>query len=171
MRKFRQVPQLRFVTAGLSRMSRDDRDDRRHVTWPEAPEMKVGNPIAIGFQDGAYVGAADQEGPATGTAGKDVIAHFATHCAMAGELKGSSEPRLILTPPAIASEEDDGYLSTSEIAALKLHADLGDPLRLQHCRQQRRNGASPLGPGPAPSSMRRLAPCWSLLGRSTQRHH
>jgi CHAT domain-containing protein len=51
------------------------------------------------------------------------IAHFATHGAMAGELKGSSEPGLILTPPGIASEEDDGYLSASEIAALKLDAD------------------------------------------------
>jgi hypothetical protein len=35
--------------------------------------MKVGNPIAIGFQDGAYVDAADQEGPATGTAGKMLL--------------------------------------------------------------------------------------------------
>jgi CHAT domain-containing protein len=30
---------------------------------------------------------------------------------------------LILTPPDNASEEDDGYLSASEIAALKLDAD------------------------------------------------
>jgi CHAT domain-containing protein len=42
---------------------------------------------------------------------------------MAGELKGSAEPGLILTPPATATEEDDGYLSASEIAALKLDAD------------------------------------------------
>lgn len=51
------------------------------------------------------------------------IVHFATHGAMAGELKGSSEPGLILTPPAEASEDDDGYLSASEIAGLKLDAD------------------------------------------------
>ncbi len=51
------------------------------------------------------------------------IVHFATHGALAGELKGTSEPGLILTPPDKASEDDDGYLSASEIAALKLDAD------------------------------------------------
>lgn len=51
------------------------------------------------------------------------IVHFATHAAMAGELKGSSEPGLILTPPDKASEDDDGYLSASEVAGLKLDAD------------------------------------------------
>ena len=51
------------------------------------------------------------------------VVHFATHGALAGELKGSIEPGLILTPPDTASEEDDGYLSASEIAALKLDAD------------------------------------------------
>ena len=51
------------------------------------------------------------------------VVHFATHGAMAGELKGSIEPGLILTPPDAANEEDDGYLSGSEIAALKLDAD------------------------------------------------
>jgi len=51
------------------------------------------------------------------------IVHFATHGAMAGGLRGTSEPGLILTPPGEASEADDGYLSASEIAALKLDAD------------------------------------------------
>jgi CHAT domain-containing protein/tetratricopeptide (TPR) repeat protein len=49
--------------------------------------------------------------------------HFATHGALAGELSGTSEPGLMLTPPNAPSEEDDGYLSASEIAALKLDAD------------------------------------------------
>jgi CHAT domain-containing protein len=47
--------------------------------------------------------------------------HFATHGALAGEL--DAEPGLILTPPDAASAEDDGYLSASEIAGLKLDAD------------------------------------------------
>lgn len=51
------------------------------------------------------------------------IVHFATHGALAGELKGTTEPGLILTPPATATPEDDGYLSASEIAALKLDAE------------------------------------------------
>ena len=36
---------------------------------------------------------------------------------------GNAEPGLLLTPPAEASEEDDGYLTASEIAGLKLDAD------------------------------------------------
>ena len=51
------------------------------------------------------------------------VVHFATHGAMAGELDKRSEPGLILTPPDTASEDDDGYLSAAEIAALKLDAD------------------------------------------------
>ena len=51
------------------------------------------------------------------------IVHFATHGALAGELKAGAEPGLILTPPGEATPEDDGYLSASEIAGLKLDAD------------------------------------------------
>jgi CHAT domain-containing protein len=49
--------------------------------------------------------------------------HFATHGALAGQLSGTREPGLILTPPPMATAEDDGYLSGSEVAALKLDAD------------------------------------------------
>jgi CHAT domain-containing protein len=59
----------------------------------------------------------------SGELAKYRVVHFATHGAMAGELDKSSESGLILTPPDAASEEDDGYLSASEIAALKLDAD------------------------------------------------
>jgi len=52
----------------------------------------------------------------------NVIA-FATHGLLAGDLGGTAEPGLVLTPPSKASEGNDGYLSTSEIAALKLNAD------------------------------------------------
>jgi len=51
------------------------------------------------------------------------VVHFATHGALAGQLRGSTEPGLILTPPSAPTEEDDGYLSASEIAGLKLDAD------------------------------------------------
>jgi CHAT domain-containing protein/tetratricopeptide (TPR) repeat protein len=59
------------------------------------------------------------------------IVHFATHGVLARhpiqDLPARhlhDEPGLILTPPSKATEEDDGYLSASEIAALKLDADL-----------------------------------------------
>jgi len=51
------------------------------------------------------------------------ILHFATHGTLAGQLSGTSEPGLILTPPAKATIQDDGCLSASEIAGLKLDAD------------------------------------------------
>ena len=51
------------------------------------------------------------------------MVHFATHGTLAGELTGTHEPGLILTPPETATDADDGYLSASEIAGLKLDAD------------------------------------------------
>jgi CHAT domain-containing protein/tetratricopeptide (TPR) repeat protein len=51
------------------------------------------------------------------------VLHFATHGALAGEITGESEPGLILTPPKDPSDLDDGYLSATEVAALKLDAD------------------------------------------------
>ncbi len=51
------------------------------------------------------------------------IVHFATHGALAGQVAGNAEPGLLMTPPAEPSEADDGYLTASEIAGLKLDAD------------------------------------------------
>jgi CHAT domain-containing protein/tetratricopeptide (TPR) repeat protein len=51
------------------------------------------------------------------------IVHFATHGALAGQVRGSVEPGLLLTPPEQATALDDGYLTASEISSLKLDAD------------------------------------------------
>jgi CHAT domain-containing protein len=51
------------------------------------------------------------------------IVHFAAHGALAGQFADDAEPGLILTPPKGGTAEDDGYLSASEIAGLKLDAD------------------------------------------------
>jgi CHAT domain-containing protein/tetratricopeptide (TPR) repeat protein len=51
------------------------------------------------------------------------IVHFATHGVLAGQLTPGTEPGLILTPPDKGAAEDDGYLTASEVAALKLDAD------------------------------------------------
>jgi CHAT domain-containing protein len=48
---------------------------------------------------------------------------FATHGLVAGELEDLAEPALVLTPPAEASPENDGLLTASKIATLKLDAD------------------------------------------------
>ncbi len=51
------------------------------------------------------------------------IIAFATHGLLAGDIGGTAEPGIVLTPPSEASEGNDGYLSASEISALKLNAD------------------------------------------------
>lgn len=51
------------------------------------------------------------------------IIALATHGLMAGEIEGAAEPGLVFTPPAKPSEADDGLLTASEVAALKLDAD------------------------------------------------
>jgi len=48
---------------------------------------------------------------------------FATHGAMASDFVEFGEPALVMTPPAVANSDDDGLLSASEIASLKLNAD------------------------------------------------
>jgi CHAT domain-containing protein len=51
------------------------------------------------------------------------VVQFATHGLVAGELSGLAEPALVLTPPDTPSEADDGLLTASEIATLRLNAD------------------------------------------------
>jgi CHAT domain-containing protein len=51
------------------------------------------------------------------------VVHFATHALVAGDLSGLAEPALVLTPPDVPTEADDGLLTASEIATLKLNAD------------------------------------------------
>jgi CHAT domain-containing protein len=58
---------------------------------------------------------------AAGELSKYRVVHFATHGALASQV--GTEPSLLLTPPQTATEIDDGYLSASEVATLKLDAD------------------------------------------------
>lgn len=57
------------------------------------------------------------------------IVHFATHAALAGQVHGSAEPGLVLTPPLSTQanptnqDRDDGFLTASEIAGMSLNAD------------------------------------------------
>jgi len=51
------------------------------------------------------------------------IVYFATHGLVAGDVKGLAEPSLVLSIPRQPSEFDDGLLTSSEVAQLKLNAD------------------------------------------------
>lgn len=53
------------------------------------------------------------------------VLYFATHGLLPGELKCQAEPGLVLSPPAAAKDRhEDGLLEASEIASLRLNADL-----------------------------------------------
>jgi len=49
---------------------------------------------------------------------------FSTHGLLVGEFKGLAEPSLVLTPPNLPTDLDDGLLTASEVVGLKLNADL-----------------------------------------------
>lgn len=51
------------------------------------------------------------------------IIYFATHGLVAGDVKGLGEPSLALSIPDQPTEFDDGLLTASEVAQLKLNAD------------------------------------------------
>src|SRR5215471_3623589 len=51
------------------------------------------------------------------------VVAFATHGLVAGDIKGLAEPALALTVPDEPTEADDGLLTASEVATLKLNAD------------------------------------------------
>jgi CHAT domain-containing protein len=51
------------------------------------------------------------------------VVYFATHGLIAGELRGLTEPALVLTLPQQPTELDDGLLMASEVTHLKLDAD------------------------------------------------
>jgi CHAT domain-containing protein len=67
-----------------------------------------------------------------GTLGRYQIVYFSTHGLLAGEIDAEGEQHrsgqlheagLVLTPPEKAGEEDDGLLTASEIAQLRLNAE------------------------------------------------
>jgi CHAT domain-containing protein len=63
----------------------------------------------------------------TGALRRFRIIHFATHALLAGETEeiahSLAEPALILSPPEVATEGDDGLLTASEVAQLDINAD------------------------------------------------
>ena len=104
-------------------------DIRIQTPLPETADelCAVARDLGVGDSD-IWLGSRLSEGKInalneSGTLAAYRVVHFATHGTLAGELQPGNEPGLILTPPERATAEDDGYLSASEIAALKLDAD------------------------------------------------
>jgi CHAT domain-containing protein len=92
---------------------------------PETADELRGIASALGASnDNIYLSSKATETMVKGTdlAPYRIVA-FATHGLMAGEQTGLPEPALVLTPPAKATQADDGLLTASEIAQLKLNAE------------------------------------------------
>jgi CHAT domain-containing protein len=102
-------------------------------SWAPLPETadelcNVAHDLGVDPRTHFYLGATATETKVKqlsddGSLAKYKILHFATHGAVAGQVSRASEPGLILTPPEKPSEIDDGYLSASDIAGLKIDAD------------------------------------------------
>jgi CHAT domain-containing protein/Tfp pilus assembly protein PilF len=84
---------------------------------------------AVAGKLGAAAGDIHLGSDATETAVKQTaladyrVVYFATHGLVAGDVAGLAEPSLALTLPGEPSDLDDGLLTASEVAQLKLNAD------------------------------------------------
>ena len=99
---------------------------RRLVGLPETADELRAIAALLGAPPGSLMlgaGATERAVRAAPLSDYRIVA-FATHGALAGEVTGTSEPGLVLTPPAAASREDDGFLALSEITGLRFDADL-----------------------------------------------
>ncbi len=56
----------------------------------------------------------------SGRLGQAKVLAFSTHGLLAGEVRGVTQPALVLTPPDVATDENDGLLSMEDILQLKL---------------------------------------------------
>jgi CHAT domain-containing protein/tetratricopeptide (TPR) repeat protein len=81
--------------------------------------------VRLGAPSGdIYLGAAASETTVKHVSLADYrIVYFATHGLVAGDVKGIGEPSLALTTPKNPTAADDGLLTASEVAELKLNAD------------------------------------------------
>ena len=121
------------LPAGAARYFRDGRADisalRQLCALPDTEHEVRCVARSLGASDDAIrLGGAMREAELKGMRlHRYRILHFATHGLLAGEMAKLSaekaEPALVMTPPDTPSEIDDGLLTASEIAALKLDAD------------------------------------------------
>lgn len=129
-----RTAQLRIARQAIMPMGRGARladlsQIRSAAALPEtADEVCAAGRMAGASKDDIYLGERATEAGLKALSERGALArykviHFATHGALTGELKGSNEPGLIFSPPKMATKKDDGYLSASEVAGLKLDAD------------------------------------------------
>jgi CHAT domain-containing protein len=118
-----------FFRGGLANVE----EVRAQEPLPETTDELCAVAAATGARESAvYLGEKFNEDTIKGLSANGALAqarivHFATHGLLAGETQmmgvAKAEPALILTPPRKATEANDGLLTASEIAQLRLDAD------------------------------------------------
>ncbi|WP_295558151.1 CHAT domain-containing tetratricopeptide repeat protein [uncultured Hyphomicrobium sp.] len=109
--------------------SQDIAELRRLPPVPQTADLACAVAKSIGASDddinlGARATEAHLKTLSTsGALAKYAVVNFATHGAVAGELTTQTESGLVLTPPTTPTEDENGYLSASEVTELKLDAD------------------------------------------------
>ncbi len=89
-----------------------------------ADELKaVASRLGVSDSDIHLGAAASERAVKTAKLDQYAIVYFATHGLVAGDIKSLAEPALALTLPKEATSEDDGLLTASEVAQLKLNAN------------------------------------------------
>ena len=89
-----------------------------------AEELRgIANALAASAEDIHLRAAASETAVKKADLSRYRVVYFATHGLVAGEVSGLGEPALALAMPAVATEEDNGLLTASEVALLKLNAD------------------------------------------------
>ena len=106
---------------------------RRQQPLPETTDELCAVAQSVGAAESAiYLGDKATERvvkslSADGTLAQARVVHFATHGLLGSETQmfdaSKAEPALLLTPPNQPNDEDDGLLTASEAAVLKLDAD------------------------------------------------
>jgi CHAT domain-containing protein len=139
---------------------------RRQWPLPETADELCAVAQSIGAtEDAVYLGERATETTiktlsTNGTLANARVVHFATHGLSAGEvgqvIGSKAEPALVLTPPWTATNQDDGLLTASEVAQLRLDADW---VVLSAC-----NTASGSGPNPAAETLSGLAQAFFYAG-------
>lgn len=110
-----------FTARGVA----DVRSVRNLAALPDTADELRALAKTLGADDDAVMlgaGATERWIKSASLADRKVIA-FATHGLVSGELEGLAEPALVLTPPTEGTALDDGLLTASEVALLKLDAD------------------------------------------------
>jgi CHAT domain-containing protein/tetratricopeptide (TPR) repeat protein len=125
----RALPAAQLLHGGLAEVA----TLRRQPPLPETADELCAVAQLLGAPETAvHLGAAATERRVKALSASGVLrdarfVHFATHGLLAAETRQvgqtRAEPALLLTPPGQPTEEDDGLLTASEVAQLKLDAD------------------------------------------------